>query len=122
MMLAGNTCSMMAPAHGALVRQRGLGGSLRQLHARARPHQVHRRQAQEQRERGDDFEVDDGLQADAAHALEIAAAGDAVDQRAEDQRRDDGADQPQKDGADWARVAAPRPAPARPAPRRPPSR
>jgi hypothetical protein len=46
--------------------------------------------------RGDDFEIDDGLGADAAHALEIAAAGDAGHQRGEQQRRDDGADQPQK--------------------------
>jgi hypothetical protein len=51
---------------------------------------------EKQRERGDDFEVDDGLQADAAHAFEVAAAGDAVDQCAEDQRRDDGADKPEK--------------------------
>src|ERR1017187_7206874 len=55
--------------------------------------QVHGAQAQEQRGGGDDFEIDDGFGADAAHALQVAAAGHARHQRAEQQGRDDGADQ-----------------------------
>ena len=104
MMLAGNTCSIDGAGAGRRLRQGGFGGSLRQFHARAGTHQVDRGEPQKQRERGDDFEVDDGFQADAAHALQIAAARDAIYQRAENQRRDDGADQPQEDGADRAEL------------------
>ncbi len=68
------------------------------------PHQVDRGQSQKQRQRGDDFEIQNGLAADAAHALHVAAAGDAHHQRAEQQRRDDGADQPQEHVADRAQL------------------
>ena len=68
MMLAGKTCSRMPRQRGLALRQRGFGGGALELHARAGPHQVHRGQPQEQRHRGDDLEVDDGLEADAAHA------------------------------------------------------
>jgi hypothetical protein len=40
--------------------------------------------------------VNDGLQTDAAHGLDAAGSGDPIHQRAEDQRSDDGLDQPQK--------------------------
>ena len=47
----------------------------------------------DQRESGDDFEVEQRLAADAAELLQIAHRGDAVDDGAEDDRRDDHLDQ-----------------------------
>ena len=96
MMLVGKMCSSMVPSVAGAGGSGGFGGGALDGHALAGPHQVHGGQAQEQRQRGDDFEIEDGLDADAAHALQIAAAGDADHQRGEDQRRDDGADQPQE--------------------------
>ena len=62
MMLAGKVCSSMALQ---------LVGALRQRRLRRRcaasvmpspgPHQIHRAQSEKQRERGDDFEIEDGL-------------------------------------------------------------
>ena len=95
----------MEPAVGAGCGRAASAEVCASCHARAGPHQVDGGESQEQREGGDDFEVDDGLEADAAHALEVAAAGDANHQRAEYQGRDDGADQPQKDGADGSQLA-----------------
>ena len=43
-----------------------------------------------------DLEVDDRFEADAPHRLEVAGAGDADDQRGEQQRRDDHLDHPQE--------------------------
>ena len=67
-------------------------------------HQIHRGQSQKQRERGDDFEIEDRLGADAAHVLRAAAAGDACDQGGENQRRDDRADEAKKDRAERAEL------------------
>ena len=57
---------------------------------------VDQRQAEEQRDGRRDLEVDDRLQADAPHRLQVAGAGDADDQRREQQRRDDHLDHPQE--------------------------
>ena len=71
-----------------------LGGDLRllahrQVDADARLHDVDRDQADDQRERRDDLEVDDRAQPHAPDDLDVAGARDAGDQRREDQRRDD---------------------------------
>ena len=58
---------------------------------------VDREQADDQGERGDDFEVDEGFQADAADAFEVSMPGDADDERGEDERGDDGLDEAKKD-------------------------
>ena len=63
----------------------------------------------EQRQRRHHLEVDERLHAHPADLLQVGVAGDADDQRGEEQRRDDGADQPQED---LARARAdPRPRP-----------
>ena len=53
-------------------------------------------QADRQRHRGDDLEIDQRFQADAADALQIAHRGDAVHDGAEDHRRDHHLDQRDK--------------------------
>ena len=75
------------------------GCAFLQLHADSRLDQIHGAQADEERDGGDDFEIENGFAADAAHGLHVARAGDAGDQRAEEQRRDDRFDQAQEDGA-----------------------
>ena len=77
-------------------------GALLQLHADARLHQIDRAQADEKRDRRDDLEVQDGLAADAAHGFDVACSGDAVDQRGKEQGRDDGLNQPEKNGSENA--------------------
>src|SRR5581483_388872 len=57
---------------------------------------VHQQEAEEQRDGRGELEVDDRLQSDPAHRLEIAGAGDADDERREDQRRDDHLDHAQE--------------------------
>ena len=99
MMLAGKVCSTIAASVVGVGGSGRLGRGARDRHAVAGAHQVHRAQPEEQREGGDDFEIEDRLGADAAHLLDVAAARDAGHQRAEQQRRDDRADQPQKDRA-----------------------
>ena len=46
------------------------------------------------------FEVEDGLQAQAAYSTQFAVAGYPCDERAEDQRRDDDFDEPEKNVAE----------------------
>ena len=92
-----------------LIPRLRLGGDLgllphRQVDADPRPHHVHRDQADHERERRDDLEVDDGAQAHAADDLHVAGAGDAGDQRREDQRRDDHLDQAQEELAEGPEV------------------
>ena len=68
MMLAGNVCSTIAGQCGrSRRRRRNLGRTARDRHALAGPHQVDDAQAQEQRHRGHDFEIENRLPADAAH-------------------------------------------------------
>ena len=87
----------------------GLRGDLRllphrQVDADAGLRDVHRDEADHQRERRDDLEVDDRAQPHAADDLEVPGAGDAGDQRREDQRRDDHLDQPQEELAERPEV------------------
>ena len=58
------------------------------VEARARPEHVDDGEADHQRDRRDDFEVEQGLAADAADLLHVAGAGDAEDDGAEDDRAD----------------------------------
>ena len=55
---------------------------------------------------GDDFEVNQALQADAADAFGIAVAGDSGDQRSKDEGRDNYGDEAQKNVAEDAQVFA----------------
>ena len=57
---------------------------------------VDQREPEEERNGRGDLEVDDRLQADAPHRLQVAGAGDADHQRREQQRRDDHLDHPEK--------------------------
>ena len=89
-----------------------LGGDLarlphRQVDADARLHDVDRREPDAERDGGDDLEIDDRAQPHAADDLDVAGAGDAGDQRREDQRRDDHLDHPQEQLAEGAEVRRP---------------
>ncbi|MCY1395908.1 hypothetical protein D9M71_108640 [compost metagenome] len=59
--------------------------------------EVGQQQADHDRHRGDDLEVEDGLQADAAELLGVAHAGDADHQRSDDDRDDDHLDHADED-------------------------
>ena len=61
-------------------------------------------QADGQRERGDDLEVDERLDAHAADALDVAVAGDADDEHGEDERSDDALDEPKEDVGEEAHL------------------
>jgi hypothetical protein len=63
------------------------------VHADARLEDEGEQQAERQRDGGHDLEVDQRLDADAADALQVAGAGDAVHHDAEHQHRDDHLDQ-----------------------------
>ena len=83
----GNRCRKMS--HALLLalrhrRGRGRVGADRHRQPGARLEDVDEREAEEQRDRRRDLEVDDRLHADAAHRLQVAGAGDADDQRRED--------------------------------------
>jgi hypothetical protein len=66
--------------------------------------QVDGEDADEQRDRGDHLEVHQALPADAADFTEVTMAGDAGDQRAENQRSDDDFDQAEEDVAEYAQL------------------
>ncbi|MNF61221.1 hypothetical protein D3C84_428570 [compost metagenome] len=61
--------------------------------------EVRQQQADHYRHGGHHLEVDDGLQADAAELLGVAHAGDADDERGDDDRNDDHLDQADEDVA-----------------------
>ena len=63
------------------------------VHADAGLQDVDHDQADDQRQRGHDLEIDQRLQADAADLLHVLHAGDAVHHGAEDDRRDQHLDQ-----------------------------
>ena len=69
--------------HRLRVERRGID-----IHAATRPHHVDDNQADHQRERRHDLEVDQGEDAGLAHRPAARAARDADDDRAEDDRRD----------------------------------
>ena len=85
-------------------RGKRVGGGAGDGDALAWARQVDGGETEKQREGGDDFKIDDGLETDAAHLFEVARAGDAVDQGGEDQRRNDGADEAQENVADGFQV------------------
>ncbi len=80
------------------------GGSRRGAHVQANAGfgEVNRDEADDQSDRGQHLEVDERLQAEAADGLCFRVAGDAGDERAEDQGCDDDPDQPQEDVAEEA--------------------
>ena len=80
--------------------QRLAGGRRWQADAFARATEVDGRQADEHSDGGDDFEVDERLDAQAADFLQVGVARDAHHQNGEKQRCDDDANQAQKDGAE----------------------
>ncbi|MCY1438770.1 hypothetical protein D9M71_549830 [compost metagenome] len=67
--------------------------------ADARMEQVGQQQADDDGDGGDDLEIENGLQADAAKLLGVAHAGDADDQRGDHDRYDDHLDQADEDVA-----------------------
>src|ERR1700758_1700548 len=52
----------------------------------------------------DDFEIDEGLDAEAANLFEIGMAGNSYNENAEEQRRDDDLDQTKKDVTENAKM------------------
>ena len=75
------------------------GRGRRQRRADAGLDDVDREQPDEKCEGSDDFEVNDRLEREPAHALHVfAVPGDPHDQRAEDQRHDDRLDDPDEGG------------------------
>ena len=53
----------------------------------ARLEKVHHDEADDQRERGDNFKIQQGFEANATKLLQVPHRGDAVDDRAKDDRR-----------------------------------
>ena len=74
------------------------------LNADAGLAQVDGAEAEEDRDGGDYFEEDDGAEAKPADLPQVGMPGDADHQRSEQQRRDDGLDQPQEDERQDAQV------------------
>src|SRR6266436_6455581 len=71
----------------------------RQPHAFSRAAQIDRGKSDQQRDRGNNFEIDERLDAQPPDFLQIRMPGDAHYQSPEEQRRDDHLDQPQKNRA-----------------------
>ena len=69
-------------------------------HADARLQDVDGKQPDDQRQRRHDLEVDDCLDAHAPDVFQVAMRGDADNERGKQQRRDDGANQADEDGAE----------------------
>ena len=67
------------------LRREGIRGCALKFDACARTRQVYRPESQEKCAGGHHLEIDNGLEADAPHALDIASARDAVHQSAENQ-------------------------------------
>src|SRR5258708_38073346 len=76
------------------------GGGGGQADAFARAAEVDGGQTDEHGDGGNDFEVHERLDAQAAYSLQVGVAGDAHHQNREKQRRDDDADQTEEDGAE----------------------
>ena len=73
-------------ARRGIQRERCGGG--RKFHAFAGAAEIYGDESDHQRQRRDDFEIDERLDAHAANFFQIGVARDAHHQRAEDQRRD----------------------------------
>src|SRR5579862_7807010 len=57
-------------------------------------------EANDERDGGEDFEVDERLEAETSDGAEFSVAGDAGDERAENERSDDDFDEPEKNVAE----------------------
>ena len=95
-----------------LVPGLGFGGDLvvlphRQVDADAGLGDVHRQQADDEGDGGDDLEVDDRAKPHPADDLHVAGAGDAGDERREDQGGDDHLDHPEEELAEGPEVDRP---------------
>src|SRR5271168_5420646 len=66
--------------------------------------QVDGGEADKKRNGGDDFKIDQTLDADAAHGAQVAVTRDAGDERGQDERGDDDLDQAQKNVAQEAQA------------------
>ena len=66
------------------------------VETRARLNQVAHHQADQQRNRGDDFEIEQGLAADAPHLFQVSHASNAGHDGAKDDQRDDHGDDADK--------------------------
>src|SRR5262249_3534346 len=87
--------------------QRSDVAAANQRDSRAGFRQIYYRQANEQRNRGDDFKVQDRLCPHAADLLQIAATGDSDDQRRKNQWRNDRFDEIEKNVAKEKNIVAP---------------
>src|SRR5260370_31249423 len=76
------------------------GGDRGQAHAFSGAADVDGGEANQQSEGADDFEINEGFYAEAANFFEVRVAGDADDERDEEQRGDDYLDETQEDGAE----------------------
>ncbi len=75
------------------------GGDGREVHAITGTDEVHRQQAEAQRQGGDDLEVDDGAEGEPADLLQVLAVSrDADHQAREHERHHDRLDEAQEDG------------------------
>ena len=79
----------------------------RQVHTDAGPHEVDGDETDDQRERRDALEVNQRAQPHPADDLEVSRAGDAGDQRREDQWCDHHLDHPEEQQAEWPEVDGP---------------
>ena len=89
MMFIRKSVDRQVGARSVVYARDGGGIELRRVRvdARAGLHDVHEHEADEERDRRDDLEVDERAQADAADLLHVAHLRDADDDRAEDDRR-----------------------------------
>src|SRR5438045_2638421 len=74
---------------------------------RSRLYQIHDRESDKQRDRGDDLEIQQRFRAHAPDFLQITATGNADDERRKNQRRNDRLDQVKKNVAQEIDIVAP---------------
>src|ERR1700674_5053711 len=80
-------------------RFRGVGAAGGERHADSRLGEIYHGQADEERGRGDDLEIDESFRAHASYFFQRAAAGNPDDDGGEDERRDDRFDEVKEDVA-----------------------
>ena len=95
---------MVSSALSLLTELRISAGRGGKLNADAGFAQIDGPEPEEDRDGGDDFEEDDGAQSQPADLPQVGMPGDADHQRSEQQRRNDGLDQPQKDERQHAQM------------------
>ena len=92
------------PVNATGRRNRGFPSSGRNDYAYAGPRQIDGDHADKKRECCDDFEVQQALPADPSNFADVAVAGDAGDECAKNQRRDNDFDEPQKNVTEEAQM------------------